>query len=202
MKSKKYIILIAVFLALFSLGIFLLLRNRVSIQEQPRTNNYDVNNGYSVQNTNNNKSQNVTPDNVQVSFLVTELDLNQNQQHTSTLSFDILPDPAPVAFTLVLEFDPSSIQVNDIEPGNLWTGENILQKEIDNENGIVNYSVGQGFYKEVTGESQIAKITFTSSSTDTEIEIDSNKSMYAFAEEDGTVVGVSMKGSPLIISVE
>jgi hypothetical protein len=195
MTRKKYIIGVIVFLVLIAFGVFLILNKKGSNQSNaPDQNPYKVS---PSQNPYNGTQQNERPS-VQVSFAKTEIRLNQNQQHTSTLSFSTLPDPEPTAFTLMLTFDPSQLQVNDIEPGNLWTGENILQKDIDNEKGVIMYSAGQGFSDEVTGESQIAKITFTSQSTDTQIQL-GPESAYTSVQEK---VLIPMQGLPLTISVK
>ena len=196
MNKKHYFLGAIVFLVLITLGVALIL-NKKQLFQPTSESQYTVNNRSSQYKVNNSQKEPVKPP-VQVGFLEKEINLNKSQQHTSILSFTSLPEPTPTAFTLILTFDPSILQVDNIEPGNLWSGENVLQKDIDNERGVVLFSVGQGFNDEITGESQIAKITFTSESADTQIEIDP-KSVYTSVKEK---LLVPMQGLPLTITVK
>lgn len=137
---------------------------------------------------------------VKVSFLEESISLNKNQKHTASLSFDTLPDPAPTAITLNLSFDPQNVKVENIEVGNLWTGTNVLQKDIDNENGKIAFSAGQGFDDEITGNTVMAKVTITplSENVNVEIEIDAD-SAYASVQEKKLIY---LQGLPLSVSVE
>lgn len=194
MDKKKYTLGALGLVIVISIGVFFILNK--SSNKKLVTNNQE---SYSEQiDTSPTPSTNVPRTPSQVSFVETDINLGTGQERTSTLSFSPLPSPAPTAFTLVLAFDPSQIQINDIQPGNLWTGENILQKEIDNENGEVKFSVGQGFSDEVTGNSDVAKITFTKiGDQETEI-IVAEGSAYASVEEK---VLIPMQGLSLSISV-
>lgn len=136
---------------------------------------------------------------VQISFDESSISLSPNEKHTSTLSFPVLPTPAPTAFTLILLFNPKHLQVEDVQPGNLWTGENILQKEIDNNIGVIKFSLGQGFSDEVTNNTQIAQITYTAlSKQETKISIIDGSAYASFQEKKL----IPMQGPPLMISTK
>ena len=65
------------------------------------------------------------------------------------------------AFTSVqISFDPSILQVEKIEKGNLWESENVLLNKIDNETGLARYDAGQGFGSKSTGQKTAAVIKF------------------------------------------
>lgn len=203
MDKNKYTIVAIILVIFTAFGIYLLVNKDPKPSTQTETTStptgqdqYNVNNSNS--NNNNNTIESVNPP-AQVSFVEPDLELNQNQEHTSTLSFTTLPDPAPTAYTLVLSYDPNQLEVTDIQPGNLWTGENILEKDIDNNSGTVKFSVGQGFSDEVSGDTQIAKVTFINlRGGDSTISI-TEDSVYTSVEQK---VLIPMQGLPLSISVE
>lgn len=66
----------------------------------------------------------------------------------------------PTAYDLTFYYDPDAVEVIDIESGSIWSGSNILRKNIDNDNGRVRLAAGQGFEETMTNSRQIAKITY------------------------------------------
>ena len=86
-------------------------------------------------------------------------EIKKGTESTFEFSFLKLPDPVPAAISLVVNYDPTEIEIKKVEPGNLWGKTNELKTEINNSDGILKYSIGQGFGSEATSNSQIAKLT-------------------------------------------
>jgi hypothetical protein len=67
---------------------------------------------------------------------------------------------APTAFTLMMSFDPAKLKVIKVEVGDIWVDANVLQDDVDNTAGTIEYSAGQAFNTEVTGGREVAKIYY------------------------------------------
>ncbi|KKQ41813.1 MAG: hypothetical protein US60_C0029G0013 [Microgenomates group bacterium GW2011_GWC1_37_8] len=91
-----------------------------------------------------------------------------DKQYEVEVTFDKLPNPAPIAFTLQILYEPTVLRVDDVEIGSLWTGSNVLEEKINNDTGVVMFSAGQGFEDEVTQNKVLAKLKITA------IEFDEN----------------------------
>lgn len=119
------------------------------------------------------------------------------QQYTVNLDFKQAVDPVPSVFTLELLFDPKLLNVTSAENGNLWTGSNLLQNDINNREGKLILTIGQGFDAQTTGKTTIATFNFSvKQSTDqtTAINLGPNSSI----AKDG--VETKLKAKPLVIS--
>ena len=146
-------------------------------------------------------------DSSEVESLSVELNSDDNlwrsgQSYEFEIAFDDIADPYPTAMTLVLSFDPKSIEVNEVDVGDLWTGANILEDKIDNENGKVRYSAGQDFDAEISNGKVLAVVSLTvledieSGPTVITLEPDS-----AVASEKDVRL-IYLNGEPLSISVQ
>lgn len=63
------------------------------------------------------------------------------------------------AVTLNLEYDPQVIQIKEIAPGEFFASPNVLEKNIDNKDGRVSYSIGTLSPEPKKGIVAILKIT-------------------------------------------
>lgn len=77
-----------------------------------------------------------------------------------TLSFSD-PNNIPLAFSLSLEYDPTKLRILKVDPGDLWTSNNVLQNYNNEEKGTLLYVVGQGFDAKNTGSLKFATISFS-----------------------------------------
>ncbi|MBI1863648.1 hypothetical protein HYS03_00315 [Candidatus Woesebacteria bacterium] len=82
------------------------------------------------------------------------------QPNSVSLLFDNFNTYAPNAFSIKIKYDPKTIKITSVHIGDIWTSTNVLEKEIDNKNGIVTLSMGQGFDSQLTGKLMIANLNF------------------------------------------
>ncbi len=75
-------------------------------------------------------------------------------------TLDSLPNQIPNAIQLVITFDPQIVEIQKVDPGNMWTKTNVLNNKIDNKNGKIELVMGQGFDAEPSNSANIALITF------------------------------------------
>lgn len=83
----------------------------------------------------------------------------ENQESEVTIEFLTPPEEFPTVFTLEILYDPSLVEVISATEGNLWTEVNILQNNIDEEEGKLTLTVGQGFSAEPTGDLTLTTVT-------------------------------------------
>jgi len=100
------------------------------------------------------------------------------------------------AYTLSLNYDPKVLKVEKTYVGDIWTDQNLLQKENDLENKKVILTIGKGFEKSVvgTGNSHLASFDFVvigkpvSADSATQLSVTAD-SLYAKSGKSGKLIG-------------
>ncbi|OGM21266.1 hypothetical protein A2863_00295 [Candidatus Woesebacteria bacterium RIFCSPHIGHO2_01_FULL_38_9b] len=158
MNGKRISVILITILALAGVGFLIALysqksKSDLTVEKPPQSTGEQVS-----------PTTNLTPNRgtLRTSSTTWEID----KQYEVEVTFDKLPNPAPVAFTLQLLYEPTVLRVDDVEIGNLWTGANVLEEKINNDTGVVMFSAGQGFEDEVTQNKTLAKLKVTVISAD------------------------------------
>jgi len=80
---------------------------------------------------------------------------------TITVLADLEPVNDLAAFDIRLKYNPDQLSALALEPGQLWSDQNIIIQEIDNNAGLVRLSVGQVADATMTGELNLVSIDFS-----------------------------------------
>lgn len=146
--NRQFILLLLSSVALLSLVIILTNFSGLKNKE-----------GRDVAKINPEKTQEIQNQPVPVVFESQGLTLTNREELNFFVEFEELPDSVPTAYTIQLLFDPELMSVQQIELGDLWTDANILQNNIDNEEGVVLFSAGRGFDAEETGGKRLLDVS-------------------------------------------
>jgi hypothetical protein len=127
------------------------------------------------------------PSPISTSFSETQVTVPINEQRDVFISLDTGTNP-PTAYTFNMHFDPKSINVVKIEPGDIWQSSTIFTKanKIDNTKGTLTFSAGQALGTEKGNGKTLVKISVKSKATTetgTELTID-DTSKFAYVGLD------------------
>lgn len=67
----------------------------------------------------------------------------------------------PTAIQIIVNYDPSKIQVSKVEMGDIWTQTNVLKNSVDNSVGELEIAAGQGFGATASGGTVAFTIAYT-----------------------------------------
>lgn len=128
--------------------------------------------------------------------------LTKGESYEFEISFNDVPKPYPTAMTLILNYDPAVLKVESVDWGDLWTGANVLENKVDNDNGHARYSAGQDFGADTTGKKMLGKVKFTVLSS-----ANSGKTTFDLASDSAVASAedirlIYLDSSPLVLNIQ
>lgn len=121
-------------------------------------------------NSNNSTNPNMTstpaPSPVVANFTQSEISVPVNQEREVFISLDSKTN-SPTAYTFNIRFDPSSISVIKVQPGDIWQSPTIFTKgnSIDNTNGTLSFSAGQSLGTQKASGTTLIKVILKAKAT-------------------------------------
>jgi len=127
------------------------------------------------------------PSPIDTSFSQTEVEVPINQEREVFVTLDSDTN-LPTAYTFNMHFDPSSIAVVKVEPGDIWQQTSVFTKgnKIDNVKGTLSFSAGQALGTQKGNGKTLIKISIKAKATKetgTELTID-DTSKFAYVGLD------------------
>lgn len=109
-----------------------------------------------------------TPTKANAGFSQSQVAVPINEERTIEVMVDT-GTQVPNAYTFNIQFDPNSVSISKIEPGNIWRQVAIFTKDnkIDNLNGIVRYSAAQSLGSEKADGKILLRVFLKAKSTAT-----------------------------------
>jgi hypothetical protein len=153
------------------------------------------------------KSSNTTPSitpmpsPISTAFSQTEVTVPINEERDVFITLEEGTNP-PTAYTFNMHFDPTSINVMKLEPGDIWQQATIFTKanKIDNIKGTLSFSAGQALGTQKGNGKTLIKISIKAKSTTqtgSELTID-DSSKFAFV---GLDYAIPLKSKSIQIQV-
>lgn len=105
-----------------------------------------------------------TPKPVEASFNQSSVEVPINQERTVSVTMETGVEK-PNAYTFNMRFDPKSVVIVKVDPGDIWERSNVLENKFDNNSGSLTFSAGQAFGTQKTNGSNLIKITLMTKST-------------------------------------
>ena len=110
----------------------------------------------------------------------------EGDSHFVTISITRSAVP-PMVASLIINFDPELLAVQDVATNTYWTTENVFQNDIDTETGQVKLQLAQGFDGHPSGSTILATINFTATETGSSIITLDSRSNIASINHDQTI---------------
>lgn len=131
-------------------------------------------------------------------FTESEVNVPINQERTVFISLESGTN-TPTAYTFNMKFDPASISVTKVEPGDIWQQTSIFTNgnTINNVNGTLSFSAGQSLGTQKASGTTLIKVTLkakANAATGSELTIlDSSKFAYVGLDSSVPVRSQSIK---------
>ena len=142
-----------------------------------------------------------TPANiVAVKMVPDDVNWAAGETYEVTAQFDETLEITPDYSEVIFIYDPEVLTLNDIEPGNLWTEQNVLIKTINNEEGTAKLVFGKAVGSQTTKLNKIATLTFSvldTSAGNTAIVLDPDSNA-ASSVSEGLI---KLSAKPLILTI-
>lgn len=144
------------------------------------------------------------PSPIHTTFSETEVSVPINEERDVFITLDAGAN-SPTAYTFNMTFDPKSINVLKLEPGDIWQQSTVFTKanKIDNTKGTVLFSAGQALGTQKGNGKNLIKISIKAKSTQavgTELTVE-DSSKFTFVAADNSVYVVPLKQSTVQVRV-
>jgi hypothetical protein len=160
----------------------------------------------STQNSSTGTTATITPmpSPISTAFSQTEVSLPLNEQRDVFISLDTGTN-SPTAYTFNMHFDPKSINVLKLEPGDIWQQSTIFTKanKIDNTKGTLSFSAGQALGTQKGNGKTLLKISIKATSATqvgSELTVE-NTSKFTYIASDNSVYAVALKQNSIQVQV-
>lgn len=147
---------------------------------------------------------------VKVPFASATLDTNSSVWSTSGIyTVDVNIDdskvsPETIFYLLRLNYLPDDITVESIDANSYWTGQNVVAKHINEEDGEITIIVGRAFDESAkrTNTKKAVTLTFTVNDTTTSPETALVLNPISYLTPSGTADSVNLTSEPLVVVLE